>query len=751
MFSLQTKNVKLHAALISAAIILVSIIAYYGGISFLDTVELKTIDLRFVTRDIIHPGPEVVLAVIDEKSVAREGKWVWPRSKIARLITKLSDAGARVVAFDIGFLEPDDQRVVKAINTIEGRLGNITSLDPKLETFLDDLKYQSDNDRQLAEAIANSKAKIVLGFFFQMDPRVLDHVTEAEMLLQQENSRGSAYRTVQYASEQAQFAPLIDAIFPQSNIPVISDATDYAGYFNMYPDPDGVVRWMPGVLRFNDVLYAPLSMMAASAFLEVPLGVEVADYGVEAIRIGDIAIPTDEYGRILINYRGPEKTFPHISITDILNDNVDLELLRNRIVIVGATAVGIFDLRVTPFGTVFPGLEIHANIIDGLLSQDFMYQPAWAAIFDIMSIVVSGAFLGFLLARVGVIVGAVAGASLLVGYIFLCQILFSMNGWILNMVYPATTIVVVYVAITGYRYLGETRQKKFVKEAFSTYLAPSVVKNILDSPEKLALGGEKRVITAFFSDVEGFTSISEQLSPEALVELLNEFLTEMTDIILKYEGTVDKFEGDAIIAFFGAPNELENQAEVACMASIDMQKRLVELRQKWKAEGKPELRMRIGLCTGPAVVGNMGSKTRMDYTMMGDTVNTAARLEGVNKQYKTFSMISETTFAMAGDWVRARELDAINVVGKEEPVKIYELVGYPSDLDEETVAVIEHYTRGLYAYRNQEWDRAIKLFKGALELRSNDNPSRVMLQRCVEYKKDPPGPDWNGSHTMTTK
>jgi adenylate cyclase len=225
----------------------------------------------------------------------------------------------------------------------------------------------------------------------------------------------------------------------------------------------------------------------------------------------------------------------------------------------------------------------------------------------------------------------------------------------------------------------------------------------------------------------------------------------MTDIILRHEGTVDKFEGDAIIAFFGAPNELENQAEVACMACIDMQKRLGELRAKWKAEGRPELKMRIGLCTGPAVVGNMGSRNRMDYTMMGDTVNTAARLEGVNKVYGTYTLISESTLQAAGDWIRARELDAINVVGKSEPVKIYELIGYPSDVDSQMRQATEYYSRGLAAYRGRQWDKAAALFKKVLAGIPEDGPSRTMIERCRRFKKNPPDENWNGAYTMTTK
>jgi len=747
----RKRNVKLQSALISGVIILFGVLAYYIGIPFLDTIELKTIDMRFLTRQRIAPGPEVVMAVIDEKSVAREGKWVWPRTKIADLVDRLSDAGARVIAFDIGFLEPDDQRVIRALEKVSATVQDLGIGEERLSAYLADLKTASDNDRRLADAIEGARAVVVLGYFFHLDLEVLEHMDADALAEHQHNVQGSAYKTVRYESAQAQHVPLIDAVAPQSNIPIISEATAYAGFFNMYPDPDGVVRWMPGVLRFNDVLYAPLSLAAASAYLQEPLGLRVADYGVQEILLGDLAVPTDESGRILINYRGEAKTFPHLSITDILNGAVDKAAIADKIVVVGATAVGIYDLRVTPFGTVYPGLEIHANIIDSLLQQDFMYQPAWAAVFDIMAILFFGILLGFLLARVGALVGAAAGATLCVVYILICQYLFSSQGWVLNLVYPLTVTLTIYGVVTAYRYLVETRQKKFVRDAFSTYLAPSVVKNLIDSPEKLVLGGEKRVITAFFSDVQGFTSISERLSPEELVELLNEFLTEMTDIILRHEGTVDKFEGDAIIAFFGAPNELENQAEVACMACIDMQQRLAELRSKWAGEGRPSLSMRIGLCTGPAVVGNMGSKSRMDYTMMGDTVNTAARLEGVNKVYGTYTMISESTYRAAGDWIRARELDAINVVGKAEPVKIYELIGYPADVGKAMREGVEYYSRGLSAYRSRQWDKAAAYFEKTLTLIPGDGPSKTMIERCRGFKAAPPDAAWNGAYTMTSK
>lgn len=745
------KFFKLNPFTITTFAVVVGIIAFLYGIPFMDIMELKTIDLRFTTRGKIEPGSKIVLAVVDEKSLENEGKWIWPRVKIADLVNKLSKFGARVIAFDIGFLEPDNKRMIQAINAIQEEAKKSNIMNHVFDQFLKDLEHQSNNDQLLANAIINSNAKVVLGYFFHMELPSSKHYNDSEVRIHEENIRGSRHKFVRFASAEAQNAPMIEAKMPQSNIKLISNTTDRSGFFNMLPDADGVVRRMPAVLKFNDMLYAPLSFMSASAYLDDPVSVNVAEHGIEEIRIGQLAIPTDELGRILINYRGPEKTFPHISITDILNENISEHVVKDKIVIVGATAVGIFDLRVTPLGTVFPGLEIHANIVDSILANEFLTQPAWTAIFDIMAIIFAGIILGMVLPRAGVVSGAAAGIILFFGYIFLCQYLFSAKGLILNMVYPLAVILVIYVAITAYRYLSESKQKRFIKDAFSTYLAPSVVSQLIQSPEKLVLGGEKRIITAFFSDVQGFTGIAEKLTPPELVELLNEFLTEMTDIVLSYEGTVDKFEGDAIIAFFGAPNPLENQEEVACMACIDMQKKLSQLRLKWNSEEKPELKMRMGLCTGPAVVGNMGSKNRMDYTMMGDTVNTAARLEGTNKAYGIYILVSESTFKATGDKIIGREIDYVYVFGKKDPLKIYEIVGYSDDVDDSIRETLASYGKGLNAYRDRNWNEAIHCFNQVLGSSPGDGPSLTMLARCNTYKENPPPEDWNGAFTIRVK
>jgi len=747
------KTFRQPTFIISAVITLLGAAAYWTGIDFLEIVELKTIDYRFIARGKKLPGNEIVLAVIDEKSLDTEGKWVWPRSKFADLVQKLSDAGVRVIGFDIGFHEPEDQGIIRTVSRIQQEITKIAISNRDLEEYLNRLKQESDNDQLLSVTIRKSKAKVVLGWFFHRDLKSISHLDRERLKVYEENIQNSRYLyTRSDFSVDADLSYLTE-IEPEPNTSIISTAAEYGGFFNFLPDLDGSFRQIAAVLTFNNKLYAPLSLMVLSAYFEQPLHLEIGGQG-EIYRacIGnEICIPTDEFGRIMINYRGEDGTFKHISVTDILKGKVPSYELKDKIVLIGATAVGIYDLRVTPFSTNFPGLEIHANIIDSVLSKDFIDPLPPYYLWNLFGITFTGLLLGFTLTRAGVISGVLIFLPTLAGYSLLCIILFIKAGGILNMVYPILVMTLIYISITAYKYFIEENQKRFIRNAFSTYIAPSVVKQLIDSPEKLVLGGEQRDITAFFSDIQGFTNISEKLSPPDLVELLNDFLTEMTDIILKYEGTVDKFEGDAIIAFFGAPNTLENHAETATSACIEMQKRMSELREIWRNSQKPELKMRIGLCSGSAVVGNMGSKNRMDYTMMGDTVNTAARLEGVNKTYGLYTLVGESTFRSAGNRIFFREIDSITVVGKEEPITIYEPIDFKENVGEDILDAAEWYAKGLQSYRSRDWDRAVDFFKKTIEIFPDDGPSKTMMERCFRFHENPPEDGWKGTFTIKTK
>lgn len=741
--------------LISAVAMCVGVLAFWIGISPLDRIELDAIDLRFKIRGEQPGRPEIVLAVVDEKSIAREGKWIWPRAKMAALVDRLSEAGARVIAFDIGFFESDanDVQVIAALDKVAERIGGLDAPPPEradLLEYLNRLKTESDQDLLLAQAIRRSKAKVVLGYFFHTRLEHSEEIPESVVESHMENIATSEYRIARIGPGAAE-GPILRAVLPQSNIRPVAEAARYAGHFNMEPDRDGVVRFIPSVIYFRDHLYAPFSLMAVSAYLDQPLSIQVNRDGVVSEKVGSMPIPVDRKGRMEINYRGRERSFRHVSVTDILRREAPEEQLQDKIVLVGVTAIGVYDLRVTPFENNFPGLEIHANVVDNILSGDFLRRPEWMTAADTAAIVFSVILLGFALPRIGAGAGTLVAVGIIFGYLLLAQYLFSAQGLILNLVYPLSMMLIMYMSITVYRYFLESRQKRFIREAFSHYLAPSVVERLIASPESLVLGGEERMITAFFSDLQGFTSISEKMKPTELVDLLNRFLTEMTDIIHRYEGTVDKFEGDAIIAFFGAPNTVENHGAVACKSAVDMQKRLAILREVWRKEGLPDLRMRIGVCTGPAVVGNMGSKNRMDYTMIGDTVNTASRLEGLNKVYGIDMLVSETTAKAAQGVVATREIDAISAVGKRKPVTVFQIMGYPGDMDESAREGIEAYERGLGAYRSRNWDEALSWFQKTLALMPGDGPARVMSERCKAYRTDPPPEGWGGVYTAAVK
>ena len=745
------KSHRIQSFLLTLLVIFAGIAVYYTGVSFLDLMELKTIDLRFQARGEKDPQSTVVIAAVDEKSIDEQGKWVWPRRKFADLVARLSDAGVRAIAFDIGFIDEAPSADWDEIAAIRKNLHK-NGLDNNQAAFcIREIINLFDADQQLTDAFEASDTPIVLGYFFQVDRHQAAHIPAPEIERQLRNVQTSRIRQVRYASEAAFHAPFMEVAVPNAPVPGVAEAAPYSGFFNMMPDMDGVVRWMPGTLRLREGFYANLSLMTLSAYHASPLIFHVGDNGAIGYQIGDLFIPTDELGRIMINYRGANQTFPHISVTDILEDRVPAEQLKDKIVIVGVTAVGVFDLRVTPFDNVFTGVEVHANIIDSALTGDFLHHPAWGFLWGAAAMLTAGFLAGTAVFRLNVIAAGLLVAGLLGGYICLCGFLFSQYGIVLNIVYPAVVIVIVYISTSALRYLREERQKRFIRNAFSTYLSPSVVKQLIESPDKLALGGEKREITAFFSDVEGFTSISERLSPEALVELLNEFLTETTEILLAHKGTVDKFEGDAIIAMFGAPLSLDHHADAACRASIEMQKRLDVLRGKWENEKHFTIRMRIGMCSGPAVVGNMGSKNRMDYTMMGDTVNTAARLEGINKYYGTYTMISQSTRENLGADILTRRVDITNVDGKNEPVTIYELVGFREDTDAGTAQAISAYEKGFDAYLSRQWDKAIEFFNAVLSINPEDRASRLMIERCRAYQSEPPPDGWSGAFIMHSK
>ncbi|MBI5643742.1 MAG: adenylate/guanylate cyclase domain-containing protein [Deltaproteobacteria bacterium] len=736
LFTLAT---GFKVGIISTAI---SILIYFIGIPFFQVMDLKAYDFHFKARGKTEPTGEVVIVAVDEKSIDRIGRWPWPRSSMAELVKKLNGYRPAVMAFDIVFSEPDESSGSHIIKGLRKKLGDA---DPKLNSLLNSLEAGSDNDRILAKALNETPS--VLGYFFYTG----EEGYQAEGKDERDYMIPSRFATVRQLSDEDEHYELLQASGVTENIPVIAGAAENFGYFNIAPDPDGTVRWANLAIRYRNEIYPHISIEAIRKYIDSPpLMLNVAGYGVDSISMGEAQIPTDERGRLLINFRGGPYTFQHYSAVDIIEGAVPAEALEGKIVLVGVTAIGVYDMRVTPFAGTFPGVEVLANTIDTILRGDYIHRPDWILIFDLLSILIPGVILSIVIPKVHALYTALFACAIAALYIYANDYVFNHFSIWLTDSYPIFTILFVSAATTIFQFVSEEKKKREIREAFSHYVDRSIVNEIIKKPELLFLGGEEKTLTVFFSDVRGFTTITEKLKPQVLVKLMNDYLTPMTDIVLQNGGTVDKYMGDAIMAFWGAPLEQPDHAVRACRASIEMIRKLNELQKFWDKEGIPRLMAGMGLSTGKAVVGNMGSSTRFDYTVMGDVVNLGSRLEGLNKEYGTNIIVAEPTYDSAKGEFTFRELDLVKVKGKNLPIRIYELMG---DLKEggDLKETIEVFEAGLKAYRAKAWSMAEEYFRNTLELRPADGPSKIFLARIPLLRASELPEDWDGVFVMKTK
>ena len=728
--------------------------------------ELLVQDLYFNLRGPIAPGDEVVIATIDEKSIDTLGRWPWHRNVMADLVDSLTDYDAKVIGFDVVFSSPETIVGVEQLRQARHALvqGSGAEENAAVVAALDQASREADTDQRFYDALKRSR-RAVLGYFFHFSRQGLEHLSEAEMadyLQVVAKSRYSGIKKEPGASLHR--LGLRTAFAVETSIEKIASATKRAGYFNFYPDVDGSVRRVPLLVKYRDMvelegdddyIFPPLSLTVLRKYLKSAILIWIDPIGVQKVALmglKSIEIPTNQRGEMLINYYGPGNTFPHYSIVDILNKKIPPERLKGKIVLVGPTATAIEDLRVTPFDKVFPGVEVHATIIDNILHGRILANPDFPSVLiDYVSVLLVGLLLLWALINLGPLAGGAVvvcmAAVVLGGHYYL----FSQRLLMLHSIPPLLELSLVSLSLPVYRFVLQEKEKRYIQGAFSQYLSPTVIEQIIENPSLLKLGGTRKEMTVFFSDVAGFSSVSEKLDSEALVRLLNEYLTAMTEIVLQHNGTIDKYEGDAIIAFFGAPMDDPDHASQCCLMALDMAEKLAELQDKWEAEGRPRLAVRMGINTGTMVVGNMGSDMRMDYTVMGDAVNLAARLEGANKEYGTSIMISEYTYASCRDDVEVRQLDAIRVVGKEEAVVVYELLGRKGELSSSQQEMLVAYNEGLALYKQRQWRPAVELFAGILEASPDDGPALTYMERCLDYQIRPPGKNWDGVYILKTK
>lgn len=712
-------------------------------------IELKLYDLKFLYRGIRSPAPEVAIVAIDDESVKKVGRWPWSREIMAQLISRLKKAEARVIGLDVVFAERQETAAKTALQRLRQDLAQEKAATPQVLALLNQEEKRADVDSQLARVIGQG-TPTVLGFFFVgVGGKIV--APKIGQALGPKAIRASTFNMVRWLDQHPSRMPIMGAESVEVNLPEITEAAAGGGYFNMVPDPDGTVRWLPLGLAYGPDIFAPLTLVTLQHYRQnPPLGITLSRLGVEKVRLGREQIPVDRFGRMFINYLGPPGIFPTYSAAQVLEDRLPRGALKDKLVLVGATAVGIFDLRVTPFSGICPGLEIQATVLDNILRKDFIRTPANPLLATLGITLAMALIFGLMLPRLSP-VGAI-GFTLIVAqaYIAVNYLAFRYYGLQLEVFYPLLAVAGIYTGITLQGFLAEERERLRIKKAFQSYVAPEVVNQIIRNPEQLRLGGERRELSILFSDIRGFTSLSETMNPEALVEVLQDFLDPMSEIIVKHGGTIDKYIGDAIMALFGAPLDLPDHTRRACRTALEMVQNLRVLDQEWVERGRPSLRIGIGINSGPVSVGNMGTSRLFDYTAIGDNVNLASRLEGLNKFYGTEILVSAATIQHLDNGFYFREVDLVRVKGKKHPIAIYEVLGEGAP-EEKLARFLELYTEGLGLFREQRWVQAREAFEAAHDLKPHDNLCSHYLQWTQKFEEKPPGPEWDGVTTMVEK
>ena len=680
---------------------------------WVELVQLRSFDSFMRARPRPYKDAPVIVVDIDDESLARLGQWPWPRTLLAQLVRRLNAAGASAIAFDAVFAEPD--------------------------------RAAAGNDAAFAREIA--RAPVILGVPLRHKANKARPLLKATFA-----SRG----------ELASFAPQAEGAVP--NLPALEKAASGVGIITTTFDADGLIRRVPLAMTLGEQTFPSL----AAEVLRVAQGARNyvvqsslsesrgrQNTGVGKIRIGRLMVPTDELGRIYVYYslRDARRSIPAWKAL-----GPDASRVKGRIVLIGTSAEGLKDLRATPLEAAAPGVEVHANIIEQALAGDFLKRPDWALGFELLYMLILGGLLAALLPRLGAAWCLPLALFGIFGPIGFSWLMFTRKGLLVDPAFPAATTFGVYIASSIVSYLKSESERRQIKGAFSRYMSPALVEQLAKHPEKLKLGGEMREMTFHFCDIRGFTTISEQFDPHGLTQLINRFLTPMTDIILQHRGVIDKYMGDCIMAFWNAPLEDLEHARHACQAALRMHERLVLLNNELRAEAQAQNRkftpihIGTGLNTGRCVVGNMGSDMRFDYSVLGDDVNLASRLEGQSKTYGVNVVVGPLTREQAPEFA-ALELDLIRVKGKTVPVHIYALMGGPDVAGTEKFrALAELNDRMLSAYRARRWSEASELLA---RCRQFDFPLQALYdlyeQRISSYSAAPPAAGWDGSYAATSK
>jgi adenylate cyclase len=723
----------------------VSHAADWVRIGFIQQMENIAYDKRLILTMPETVDDRIVIVDIDEASLTAEGRWPWGRDKLSEFVELLfEEYEVAIVGFDIVFAEPDESSGLKVLERLA--LGELKD-DAMFRARLQVLRPELDYDGRFAETI--QKYPVILGYYFNF-------VAAGEDASKIGQLPAPTFVKGAFKGKKIEF---LDSDGYGGNIPQLQSSALGSGHFNPVPDPDGVIRRVPMLVEYDGAVYSSLSLEIVRHLLgsdeikprfEKPLFGGGGYPGLEWLQVGEKLVPVDGRVQTLVPYRGPKGSFPYISATDVLHGVADKSILKGATVLVGTTAPGLLDLRSTPVAEAYPGVEVHANLISGIIDGTVKQLPAYTLGAEVLLLIMFGLVMAIVVPILSPLAATIVTAGLLLLYAGFNFSVWAGGNFVLPVASGVMMLLAMFVLNMSYGYFIETRGKRQITGLFGQYIPPELVDEMSDHPMDYSLDAESRELTVMFSDVRGFTTLSEGLSPKELSELMNLFLTPMTRIIHEQRGTIDKYMGDAIMAFWGAPIEDHNHARHALDAGMQMLEKLDEVNTRFVARGWPEIQIGVGINTGMMSVGNMGSEFRMAYTVLGDAVNLGSRLEGLTKYYGVDLIVSDVT-KQAADQYLYREIDLVRVKGKLKPVTIFDTRGLKGEVEDGWVERANRFQSALDCYRSRDWNGAENILKGLQIEEPGSGLYKLYLGRIDYFRSTPPAPDWDGVFTHESK
>ena len=711
-------------------------------ISFITTLENLSYDFRLSLSLPEQVEKQVVIIDIDEKSLGEIGHWPWERNVLAQMVDNLFDYyQIKVLGFDIVFAEQDQDPSDRYLEKLaQSSLAN----HPEFSKVYEQAKATLHRDQTFANALANRNT--IMGVVF--DPR------DGSL------HKGQLPPPVPHIGKEI----IDDFDFPiaagvTANVTTLQNKARSGGYFdNPLIDADGVFRKVPLLQEYQGKLYQSLALAIARSTLaenDIKLGYTLLDEAsgrksLEWVYIGEIAIPVDENSGVIVPYIGRQKSFEYYSALDVLQRKIDVDQLKDKIAIFGTSAAGLLDLRTTPLESAYPGVEVHANIVQGILDQTIMHRPQYIIGYEILVLLVFGIALTLLLPALSPLWGSLVSAAAVVVLLLVEAYIWNSLQIVSPIASPLLLIALIFILNMTYGFFVETRDKRQLTHLFGQYVPPELVDEMSQNLKEINLDGEIRDMTVLFTDVRNFTTISENMEPKELTLFINSFLTPLTRVIHTNRGTIDKYMGDAIMAFWGAPLRDEQHARNALNAAMEMLRVMKDMQQEFHTRGWPEIRIGVGVNTGPMNVGNKGSEFRVDYTVLGDAVNLGSRMEGLTKAYGVDIITGDATRHAVPEF-EYRELDLVRVKGKDKPVVLYEPVGLVETVDKSTRTAIKKFHHALQLYRQQKWDDAEKEIFALGQQDPQRKIYQLYLDRIAFYRQNPPGENWDGVFTHTSK